>query len=105
MIAHHGQGLVYTSYRWLRQFLIEDKAVVPYCERGAKDNLKTRNALRVTRDGDWEELEWLIGRQMNYAGCERRHSRLAYRSPIEYRIRGGFIPETLVKSGGSESTH
>jgi len=31
---------VYTSYRWLRQLLIEDGVVVSYCERGAKDNPK-----------------------------------------------------------------
>ena len=40
MIVHHDQDSVYTSYRWLRQLLIEDKAVVSYCERGAKDNPK-----------------------------------------------------------------
>ena len=46
-----------------------------------------------------EELEWVIGRQINYAGCERRHSSLDYRLPMEYLISAEFIPETLVESG------
>jgi len=33
-----------------------------------------------------EEPEWVIGRQMNYAGCKRRHSGPDYRSPMEYLI-------------------
>jgi len=41
----------------------------------------------------------VIGRQINYAGCERRHSSLDYRSPMEYLISAEFIPETLVESG------
>jgi len=51
-----------------------------------------------------EELEWVIGRQMNYYNCERRHSRLAYRSPMEYLISAGFIPETLAESGGKSGS-
>ena len=50
------------------------------CEQGAKDNPKN-----PSRDGDWEELEWAVERQVNYAGCERRHSSLDYRSPIKVR--------------------
>ena len=38
LIVHHNQDSVYTSYRWLSRLLIEDKVVVSYCERGAKDN-------------------------------------------------------------------
>ena len=33
-----------------------------------------------------EELEWVIRRQMKYYDCERRHSRLGYRSPMEYLV-------------------
>jgi len=46
-----------------------------------------------------EELEWVIGRQINYYNCERRHSSLDYRSPMEHLISAGFIPETLVENG------
>jgi len=38
MIGHHDQDPLYTRYRWLRRLLIEDKTVVSYCERWAKDN-------------------------------------------------------------------
>lgn len=38
LIVHHDQDSVYISYLWLRELLIEDKVVVSYCERGAKDN-------------------------------------------------------------------
>ena len=84
-----------TSYRWLLQLLIEDGVVVSYCERGAKDNpwmesfwahFKGENASLFLDAASLEELEWVIGRQINYAGCERRHSRLDHRSPMEYFI-------------------
>jgi len=38
MIVHHDRDSFYTRYRWLRRLLIEDKTVVSYCERWAKDN-------------------------------------------------------------------
>lgn len=50
-----------------------------------------------------EELEWVIGRQMDYYNCERRHSSLDYRSPMEYLVNIGFIPETVAENGGGKS--
>ena len=47
----------------------------------------------------FEELEWVIGKQMGYYNNERRHSRLEYRSPVEYLTSVGFIPKTLVEIG------
>ena len=44
-----------------------------------------------------EELEWVIGKQMGYYNNERRHSRLEYRSPVEYLTSVGFIPKTLAE--------
>jgi len=70
MIVHHDQDSVYTSYRWLRQLLVEDKAVVSYCERGAKDNpwmesfwahFKGENVSLFLEAATFEELEWVIG--------------------------------------------
>jgi len=113
LIVHHDQDSVYTSYRWLSRLLIEDKVVVSYCERGAKDNpwmesfwahFKGENASLFLEASTLEELEWVIERQINYYNCERRHSRLAYRSPMEYLISAGFIPETLVESGGKSGS-
>ncbi|HHE48168.1 MAG TPA: IS3 family transposase, partial [Candidatus Acetothermia bacterium] len=84
-----------TSYRWLLQLLIEDGVVVSYCERGAKDNpwmesfwahFKGENASLFLDAASLEQLEWVNGRQINYAGCERRHSRLDHRSRKEYFI-------------------
>lgn len=61
LIVHHDQDSVYTSYRWLRKLLIEDKVVVSYCERGAKDN-------------PWMESFWgiLRGRTPPYFSRQRR---------------------------------
>ena len=74
LIVHHDQDSVYTSYRWLRQLLIEDKAVVSFCERGAKDNpwmesfwgrFKVENGSLFGDAATLGELEWAIGRQMS----------------------------------------
>jgi hypothetical protein len=46
-----------------------------------------------------EELRWVIGRQMDYAGYEHRHSRLGYRSPMEYFPGEGIIAKVLVDRG------
>jgi len=100
LIVHHDQDSVYTSYRWLSQLLIEDKVVVSYCERGAKDNpwmesfwahFKGENVSLFLDAATLEELEWVIGKQMG--------SRLEYRSPVEYLTSVGFIPKTLAEIG------
>jgi len=36
---------------------------------------------------------------MECAGCERRHSSLDYRSPMEYLINEGIVPRTLAENG------
>ncbi len=108
LIVHHDQDSVYTSYRWLRQLLIEDKAVVSFCERGAKDNpwmesfwgrFKVENGSLFGDAATLGELEWTIGRQMRYHNHGRRHSRLGYRSPMEYLASEGFVPKTLAETG------
>jgi len=66
LIVHDDQDTVYTSYRWLRQPLIEDGVVVSYCERGAKDNpwmesfwghFKGENSSLFLDAATFEELE------------------------------------------------
>jgi len=114
LIVHHDQDTVYTSYLWLSQLLIGDGVVVSYCEQGAKDNpwmksfwghFKVENSSLFLEAATLEELEWVIGNQVKYYNHERRHSRLDHRSPMEYLINKGFIPETLaenrVKSGSA----
>jgi len=46
-----------------------------------------------------EELEWVIGKQMDYYNTERRHFSLGYRSPVEYLVSEGFMPKTLAEIG------
>ena len=108
LIVHHDQDSVYTSYRWLRKLLIEDKVVVSYCERGAKDNpwmesfwghFKGENASLFFEAATLEELEWVIGRQMDYYNNERRHSSLGYRSPMEYLTSEVILLKTLAEIG------
>ena len=108
LIVHHDQDSVYTSYLWLRQLLLEDEAVVSYCEQGAKDNpwmesfwahFKGENMSLFLEAATLEELEWVIGKQMGYYNNERRHSWLEYRSPVEYLTSVGFIPKTLAEIG------
>jgi len=41
----------------------------------------------------------VIEKQMGYYNNERRHSRLEYRSPMEYLTSVGFIPKTLAEIG------
>ena len=41
----------------------------------------------------------MIEKQMGYYNNERRHSRLGYRSPMEYLTSKGFIPKTLAEIG------
>ncbi len=74
LVVHHDQDAVYTSYRWLRQLLIEDKVVVSYCERGAKDNpwmesfwsrFKGENGSLFGDAATMQELEGLVGKPMH----------------------------------------
>ncbi len=37
-VIHHDKDSVYTSYRWLEEVLLKDRARVSYARRGARDN-------------------------------------------------------------------
>jgi len=52
----------------------------------------------------FEELEWVIGKQIWYYNHERRHSRLGYRPPLEYLVTEGFIPGTLAETGAKSGS-
>jgi len=62
-------------------------------------HFKGENVSLFLEAATFEELEWVIGRQMGYYNNERRHSRLEYRSPMEYLTSEGFIPKRLAKIG------
>jgi len=113
LIVHRDQDTVYTSYLWLRKLLIEDGVVVSYCERGAKDNLwmesfwghlKGENSSLFLDAATFEELEWVIWKQIWHYNHERRHSRLGYRPPLEFLVIEGFIPETLAETGAKSGS-
>ena len=53
---------------------------------------KGENASRFLDASTFEELEWVIGRQMNCCNLERRHSRLDCRSLVDYLISEEFVP-------------
>ncbi len=84
-----------------------------FCERGAKDNpwmesfwgrFKVENGSLFGDAATLGELEWAIGRQMKYHNHERRHSRLGYRSPMEYLASEGFVPKTLAEIGSKSGS-
>ena len=38
VVIHHDKDSVYTSYRWLEEVLLKDRARISYAQRGARDN-------------------------------------------------------------------
>ncbi len=38
VVIHHDKDSVYTSYRWLEEVLLKDRARISYAQRGAQDN-------------------------------------------------------------------
>ena len=62
-------------------------------------HFKGKNVSLFLEAATFEELEWVIGKQMGYYNNERRHSRLEYRSPVEYLTSVGVIPKTLAEIG------
>jgi len=118
LIVHHDQDTVYTSYDWLQALLIRDRARVSFAEHGARDNppacaaraagrwieslwghFKVENGSLLSEAATWEELEWVIERQMRYYNTKRRHSGLDYRAPVAYLKEEGIHPRVLVEIG------
>ena len=62
-------------------------------------HFKGENASLFFEAATLEELEWVIGRQMDYYNNERRHSSLGYRSPMEYLTSEVILPKTLAEIG------
>lgn len=93
VVVHSDQDSVYTSYEWLRRLIVEDRVVVSFSENGAKDNpwiesfwsrFKGENHSLLWEAQTLEELIKVVDRQMVYYNTKRRHSKLAYQSPLEY---------------------
>ena len=93
MVMHHDQDSVYTSYRWARRLLVEDKVQLSYALNGAKDNpeiesfngrFKTENRSLFLDAQNLNELRKTVEDRIEYYNKERRHSSIDYLSPAMY---------------------
>lgn len=107
LVVHSDQDTVYTSYDWLRRLIVEDGVVISFSENGAKDNpwiesfwsrFKAENHSLLTEAETVEEVIEIVDRQMGYYNTKRRHSRLAYQTPLEYLHTKGMLPRTLSRN-------
>jgi putative transposase len=92
VVIHHDKDSVYTSYRWLEEVLLKDRARVSYTQRGARDNpwiesfwgrFETENGELLLQAETEEELRTIVEEQLEYYNRDRRHSALDYRRPYE----------------------
>jgi putative transposase len=92
VVIHHDKDSVYTSYRWLEELLLKDRARVSYAQRGARDNpwiesfwgrFATENGELILEAETEEEVKEIVAKQLEYYNRKRRHSALDYREPYE----------------------
>jgi putative transposase len=111
MIVHHDQGAVYTGYAWTGPLLLQDKVQLSYALQGAKDNpvmesfnsrFKAEGASLFLDAADLTDLEQVVAQQMTYHNTKRRHSSLAYLSPLAY-LKKVWSGQRPVKSDGTGS--
>src|SRR5215216_327315 len=95
VVIHHDKDSVYTSYRWLEEVLLKDRARVSYAQRGARDNpwiesfwgrFETENGELILEAETEEEVRKIVEEQLEYYNCQRRHSALDYRRPYEVML-------------------
>ena len=93
MIVHSDQDSVYTSYDWLRLLLLGSKVRVSFSQNGARHNpwvesmwgrIKTEICSLITEAQDFQELEGILDRHMNYYNKRRRHSTIGNQTPWQY---------------------
>lgn len=91
-IIHQDQDSVFRSYRWAREILIEDKAVLSYSENGARGNgwiesLWGRVSVEFTPHLDQvetiAELRRLLNDRFTYYLFHRRHSGTGNQPPVK----------------------
>jgi putative transposase len=92
VVIHHDKDSVYTSYRWLEELLLKERARISYAQRGARDNpwiesfwgrFSTENAELILEATTLEEVRRIMAERLDYYNRQRRHSALAYRRPYE----------------------
>lgn len=93
LILHQDQDPVYTSYAWVRQLIIKDKARLSFAEAGARENpvmesffgrFKTENRSLFLDCQTLEELRKVVKERIIYYNNQRRHSSLGNISPIRF---------------------
>lgn len=101
VVVHQDQDPVFTSYDWLRALLIDAGVLVSYSENGAKGNpwieslwarFKGENGSLIAEAATLSELRDVVGAQVVYYNCERRHSALGYVSPVDFLRAEGRAP-------------
>lgn len=104
VILHHDKDSVYTSYRWLEEVLLKEKARISYAQRGARDNpwieslwgrFETENGELILEAETEEEVKEIVAKQLEYYNCQRRHSALDYRRPYEVVLAAITGEDTL----------
>jgi putative transposase len=107
LVVHSDQDSVYTSYEWLRTLIVEGGVVISFSENGAKDNpwiesfwsrFKSENHSLLWEAATLAELIEVVDRQMMYYNHKRRHSSLAYQSPLEYLHQEGILPNRVSRN-------
>jgi putative transposase len=93
VVIHHDKDSVYTSYRWLEEVLLKDRARLSYAQRGARDNpwiesfwgrFETeKNGELILEAETLEEVKEIVDEHLEYYNHKRRHSALDYRRPYE----------------------
>ena len=95
VVIHHDKDSVYTSYRWLEELLLKNRARVSYAQRGARDNpwiesfwgrFETENGQLILEAETFEEVRKIVAEQLEYYNHNRRHSALDYRRPCEVML-------------------
>lgn len=95
VVIHHDKDSVYTSYRWLEEVLLKDRARISYAQRGAQDNpwmesfwgrFETENGELILEAETLEEVRKIVDEQLEYYNYKRRHSALDYRRPYEVML-------------------
>jgi transposase InsO family protein len=95
VVIHHDKDSVYTSYRWLEELLLKERARVSYAQRGARDNpwiesfwgrFETENGELIVQAETLKEVKTIVEEQLGYYNHVRRHSGLDYRRPYEVML-------------------
>jgi transposase InsO family protein len=93
VIVHHDRDPVFTGYGWTSQLLLDDKVLLSYALRGAKDNpemeafnsrFKSEGQSLFLNAQTFTELVTVVGQRMVYYNTHRRHSAIGQIPPLTF---------------------